>query len=84
MGEGAAYVCVERVPAARERGANVLCRILGYSTAFEPPESEALLVHGSSDAIRRAVLGALRDAGLGRVDYYPFSLGIATLYVGVK
>ena len=26
----------------------------------------------------------MRAAGLSRVDYYPFSLGIATLYVGVK
>ncbi|MBL7134343.1 MAG: bifunctional demethylmenaquinone methyltransferase/2-methoxy-6-polyprenyl-1,4-benzoquinol methylase UbiE [Phycisphaerae bacterium] len=31
-----------------------------------------------------ALAERMRAAGLGRVDYYPFSFGIATLYVGVK
>jgi demethylmenaquinone methyltransferase/2-methoxy-6-polyprenyl-1,4-benzoquinol methylase len=31
-----------------------------------------------------ALAQRMRAAGLGRVDYYPFSFGIATLYVGVK
>ena len=31
-----------------------------------------------------ALAERMRAAGLGQVDYYPFSFGIATLYVGVK
>lgn len=64
IGEGAAYVCVEREAEASARGARVLAQIAGYGTAFEPPESEAILVHASADAVERAVRAALHDAGV--------------------
>ncbi|MCS6798568.1 MAG: hypothetical protein NZ898_08555 [Myxococcota bacterium] len=64
LGEGAAYAVVEPEAVARERGARVLARILGYGTAYEPPPSDALLVHTSPEAVRRAIVAALADAGV--------------------
>ena len=68
MGEGAAYVVVERPEDAKARGANVLADFVGYGTAFEPPSSEALLVDASPDAVARACEGALEMAGLSAGD----------------
>jgi 3-oxoacyl-[acyl-carrier-protein] synthase II len=68
MGEGAAYVLVERAGEAEGRGATILGRLTGYGTAFAPPESQALLVHGSADAVERACRDALAEAGLEPVD----------------
>lgn len=65
MGEGAAYVVTEQLAAARARGARVRAQIVGYGTAFEPPESEALIVNASERAIASAVRSALAD---GRVE----------------
>lgn len=64
MGEGAAYLFVEPRAGAEARGAQMLGRLTGYGTAFAPPESEALLVHGSADAVARAGREALAEAGL--------------------
>ncbi len=64
IGEGAAYVVAERLPDARARGARILATIDGYGTAFEPPESEALLVNASADSVERAIAGAVADAGI--------------------
>jgi 3-oxoacyl-(acyl-carrier-protein) synthase len=68
LGEGSAYLCVEREHEARSRGADVHARLAGYGSAFEPPCSEALLVHGASDAVARAIRGALGDAGVDAAD----------------
>ncbi|MAQ17247.1 MAG: hypothetical protein CMN30_20935 [Sandaracinus sp.] len=64
MGEGAAYLFVEPRAAAEARGATILASLRGYGTAFEPPPSEALLVHASADAVERASREALAEAGL--------------------
>ncbi len=64
MGEGAAYILVEQFDDAKRRGARIEATIVGYGTAFEPPQSEALLVNASPDAVRRACLDALDEAGL--------------------
>jgi 3-oxoacyl-[acyl-carrier-protein] synthase II len=64
LGEGAAYLCIERDHEAHARGAHVHGRVLGYGTAFEVPQSEAEIVHFSSVAIERAICAALEDAGL--------------------
>jgi 3-oxoacyl-[acyl-carrier-protein] synthase II len=64
MGEGACYFAMERVEDAKARGARVLAEVIGYGTAFEPPRSEALLVHASADAVARAVREALAEAKL--------------------
>jgi 3-oxoacyl-(acyl-carrier-protein) synthase len=64
IGEGAAYVVVERPAEAAARGARVLGELIGYGTAFTAPESEALIVHPAVDGVARAVRAALRDAGL--------------------
>ena len=68
VGEGAAYVVVERPADARARGARIRGRLLGYGTAFTAPESEALIVHPSVDGVARAIRAAVRDAGLGAGD----------------
>jgi 3-oxoacyl-(acyl-carrier-protein) synthase len=64
LGEGAAYLCLEQADFARERGARVRGELIGYGNAFEPPPSEALIVHVSSDSVARAVRMALSDAEL--------------------
>jgi len=64
VGEGAAFLCLEPPALAAQRGKSYSAIITGYGTAFEAPESEAVLVHASSEAVRRAVVAALRDAGL--------------------
>lgn len=68
LGEGATYVCVERPAEARARGANVRALLVGYGTAFSPPESEALIVHPSVDGVERALRAAVRDAGISPED----------------
>ena len=68
LGEGAAYLIIERVADAEKRGAKTCARVIGYGNAFEPPESEAVLVHASQRAIERTIEMALQDAGLGPAD----------------
>lgn len=64
LGEGAALLALESLEAARARNANVLAEVIGFGAAFEPPVSEAQLVHASDIAVERAVRAALADAGL--------------------
>ena len=64
LGEGAAYLCIEQLKFAQERSARVLAEVVGYGNAFEPPASEALLVHVSERAVERTIRMALRDASL--------------------
>lgn len=64
LGEGAAYLCVERRSEAEARGAKVRAVIAGYGTAFESPTNEALLLNATPIAVARAIRLALDDAGL--------------------
>ncbi len=64
IGEAAAYFCVEREADAEKRGIDRYGRVLGYGNAFEPPESEAAIVHASERAVERAIRAALSDARL--------------------
>ena len=64
LGEGAAYLAVERRAEAEARGAKVRAVIAGYGTAFEPPTHEALLLNPTPVAVTRAIRLALDDAGL--------------------
>jgi 3-oxoacyl-(acyl-carrier-protein) synthase len=70
LGEGAAYLMVERIAGAQARGAEVRALVAGYGTAFDPPRREGRLLHASASAVARAVRAALRDAALepGDVD----------------
>lgn len=70
LGEAAAYATVERIDHAAERGATIHAHVIGYGTSFDPPASEALLVHASADGVERAIRSALEDAGVevGEVD----------------
>lgn len=64
LGEGAAYLILERLSEARDRGARFRGVVAGYGTAFDPPASDALLVHASKDSVMRAVRAAIADAHL--------------------
>jgi 3-oxoacyl-(acyl-carrier-protein) synthase len=64
LGEGAGYLSLEQSDFARARGARIRAEIIGYGNAFDAPVSEARLVHVSSDALKRAIQMALRDAEL--------------------
>lgn len=68
IGEGAAYVVLERDDDARARGAHVQGVIRGYGSAFEAPEREGQLVHASAGAVTRAIRAALDDAELAASD----------------
>lgn len=64
LGEGAAYLCVERRHEAEARGARVRAVIAGYGTAFEPPTEGVFLLNASPVAVSRAIKLALDDAGM--------------------
>jgi 3-oxoacyl-(acyl-carrier-protein) synthase len=68
LGEAAVYFCVEREADAKRRGIDLYGRVIGYGNAFEPPESEASVVHASQRSVERTILAALTDAGLERKD----------------
>lgn len=70
LGEGAAYLLVERRDEAEKRGAKLRAIVAGYGTAFEAPANEARLLNPTPVAVERAVRMALDDAGLSpeRVD----------------
>lgn len=59
-GEGGALLVLEEAGSARGRGARVYGRVRGYAATFDPrPDS------GRPPGLRRAVEGALADAGMG-------------------
>lgn len=64
LGEAAALMLLEDAEDAKRRGAKSRCEVVGYGTSFEPPDSEALLVHADADAVERAIKQALADAHL--------------------
>jgi 3-oxoacyl-(acyl-carrier-protein) synthase len=64
LGEAAAYFCVEREADAKKRGNSRYGCVVGYGNAFEPPESDAIVVHASQKSIERAITAALADAGV--------------------
>ncbi len=64
LGEGAAFLCLEARHGAESRQFPYMIEIRGYGTAFEAPDSEAVLVHASAAAVARASLSAVADAGL--------------------
>ena len=70
IGEGAALLVTEAVELAKARGASILAEVFGYGTAFVPPENEGLLIHPSAEAMERAIVEALADAGVrpGEID----------------
>jgi len=64
LGEGAAFVVLERAATAEERNAVPLGFVIGFGAAFDAPESEAALVHACDDVVERAVRAALTDASV--------------------
>jgi 3-oxoacyl-[acyl-carrier-protein] synthase II len=64
LGEGAVYLAVERMADAERRNARCYARVVGYGNTFEPPESEAALVHASKRSVARTIEMALSDANL--------------------
>lgn len=77
LGEGVAYLVVERKPEAEAREAKVYAVITGYGTAFEPPTNDAFLLNPTPVAVARAIRLALDDAGLpaNKVDAVVSSVG---------
>jgi 3-oxoacyl-[acyl-carrier-protein] synthase II len=71
-GEGAAAMFLETERHAQARGAPILARVLGSAGTFEPcPSGQAL----TGAAIRRAIVGTLRDA-----DVTPADLGFVVAH----
>jgi 3-oxoacyl-[acyl-carrier-protein] synthase II len=62
IGEGAVLMAMEPVDLAKHRGAAIRAEVIGYGTAFVPPENEASLVHPSTEAMQRAIRSAVEDA----------------------
>ena len=56
LGEGAAFVMVESADVAAARGAQVLCDIRGYGTAFDPSRGK------DPACVQEAMIGAIRAA----------------------
>lgn len=79
LGEGAALLAFEPPDAARARRVEVLGEVLGYGTAFIPPERESALVHASGEALEEAIKEALADAGCGAGDVDLVVSGISGL-----
>lgn len=68
LGEGSAFVVLEREETAAERGKPPLGFVLGYGSAFDAPEREAVVVHVAADSVERAARSALADAGVSPSD----------------
>jgi minimal PKS chain-length factor (CLF/KS beta) len=62
-GEGGAILTVEDSERARRRGAHVYGEIVGHASTFDPPPSS-----GRPGNLRRAIEGALADAGMDTGD----------------
>ena len=59
---------LERSEDAKKRNARIEMEIIGYGSAFDPPQSEALLFHGSQHAVQQAMQLAISDAEIEQVD----------------
>lgn len=68
LGEAAAFMVLERVKVAKERGARILGEVTGYATSFVAPENETSLIFASREATARAAAQAIADAGLDKKD----------------
>jgi 3-oxoacyl-(acyl-carrier-protein) synthase len=70
LGEGAVLMALEPSSHARARNAEIFAEVVGYGTAFVPPESEAELIYPSAAAMERACASAIADAGVdaGAID----------------
>jgi 3-oxoacyl-(acyl-carrier-protein) synthase len=64
LGEGAVMLTLEPEERARARGARALVTVTGFGTAFEPPASEAHVIHLTPEPVARAARLALADAGV--------------------
>lgn len=65
IGEGAAFLVLETLAAAKARSAKVLAEVTGYGTSFVSPPDDATLIYASREAMERAAKNALADAGVG-------------------
>jgi 3-oxoacyl-[acyl-carrier-protein] synthase II len=81
LGEGAALLALERPATARARSAETLAEVIGYGTAFAPPEREGSLVHATPAALEAAIAMALADAGIGAADVDLVVAGVSGLRV---
>ena len=79
LGEGAAMLAIERDDFAKKRGARTLAEVAGFGTAFDAPENETQMIFASSDAMERAITGALEDAKMQPRDVDLVASGLSGL-----
>jgi 3-oxoacyl-(acyl-carrier-protein) synthase len=79
LGEAAVLLAMEPEGVARARGARGMADVIGYGTAFVPPESERNLIVASDESIERAIRSALADARLAPRDVDVVASGVSGL-----
>jgi 3-oxoacyl-(acyl-carrier-protein) synthase len=79
IGEGAVFLALETLEAARARGARVLGTIIGYATSFVAPQEDSTLIFASREALERATTQALADAGVEAKDVDVVASGVSGL-----
>ncbi len=81
VGEGAALLALELPEGASARGAQPLAEVVGYGTAFVPPDHPATLFHAAPEPLQRAIESALADARVRAQDVDVVVSGISGLRV---
>jgi 3-oxoacyl-[acyl-carrier-protein] synthase II len=79
LGEGAALFALEPLDLAHARQATVRAEVTGYGTSFISPPADEQLLFASTEAMERAIVAALADAGVATEAVDAVASGISGL-----